>query len=219
VGTAVVPKPPLFLWTRSIAQYPRAFDAARRYGRVASTTVGGYPRAGDQTPVDPDGDPKLVDVVRNLYQKAWSGDRNGLIRLRGSHYSRRAISGSGGVIGWMRMLTWYSTACAVAGCTTVQIHNADVEQTGHLGIVVIKVQPGSTRSSVIVTNGIGLTLGLNSATLGYLAETVFLAPDAGACRAVIVIKDPVELQQLLTALETKPQLSQLCVASTGGTVP
>ena len=49
---------------------------AWKYGRIASTTRQEYKIAGGELPVD---GLKWVDVVRNLYQKAWNSDRNELI--------------------------------------------------------------------------------------------------------------------------------------------
>jgi hypothetical protein len=57
---------------------------ARRFARVASTTRLDYKQSGGSEPVgtDADGDPRWLDVVRTLYQRAWTSDRNELISAR-----------------------------------------------------------------------------------------------------------------------------------------
>lgn len=68
---------------------PYADDAspvtrAKRFARVASTTRTEYAANGGAQPVgtDKDGDPRWVDVIRDLYQKAWNSDRNELISAK-----------------------------------------------------------------------------------------------------------------------------------------
>lgn len=57
---------------------------AKRYARVASTTRDDYRRSGglEEVGTEVNGDPRWLDVVRTLYQKAWGSDRNELISAR-----------------------------------------------------------------------------------------------------------------------------------------
>ena len=53
---------------------------ARLYARIASTTREDYTAAGGQEQVDAqNGDPRWADVIRSLYQRAWTNERNELI--------------------------------------------------------------------------------------------------------------------------------------------
>ena len=87
----------------------------------------------------------------------------------------------------------------MAGCTTVRIYNATVTEERYPGLLVLKVSalPGA---SLTVTQGVGLTLAQRSATLGYLSESVFTAPDASGCRVFILTKDAAEIESALKAL-------------------
>jgi len=121
--------------------------------------------------------------------------------------------------GWLSALLFAPSIGCLGACTTVTIHNADVVTTSHLGIVALQVKPDRERASIVVTDGIGLTLGVRSATLGYLGETVFLAPDAGACRAFIFVNDRAQLEELRSFFERQPQLAQICVVRKEGPPP
>ena len=77
------------------------------------------------------------------------------------------------------------------------------------------MQPQATGASLVITNGLGLTLGTSSLTLGYLAETTVLASDLSACRAFIVVSDASQLQALSALLKENTQLHQICVAQKG----
>jgi len=86
VTTAKVPgAPPAVKGTcASSDENEEAVMRAKRFARVVSTTRGDYLRNGGQEPVgtDVDGDPRWLDVVRALYQRAWGADRNELISAR-----------------------------------------------------------------------------------------------------------------------------------------
>lgn len=62
----------------------QAITRAMRFARVASTTRLDYQRNGGREPVgsDADGDPRWLQVVRTLYQRAWTSDRNELVSAR-----------------------------------------------------------------------------------------------------------------------------------------
>lgn len=104
---------------------------------------------------------------------------------------------------------------ALAGCSTVEIRNADVTETRHFGLVVLQVRPQATGAALVITNGLGLTLGTSSLTLGYLAETAVLAGDLSACRAFIVVSDAEQLAALSALLKDHPPLQQPCIAQKG----
>jgi len=87
----------------------------------------------------------------------------------------------------------------VVGCTTVHIQNATVTETRYPGLLVLQVTP-LPGAFVTVTQGLGLTVGNRSATLGYLQESLFTAPDAAGCRVFIVTKNAAELKSSLKAL-------------------
>jgi len=55
---------------------------ARKFARVASTTRYHYRVAGGLEDVGEDGDVRWLDVVRKLYQEAWTSDRNQLISAK-----------------------------------------------------------------------------------------------------------------------------------------
>jgi hypothetical protein len=104
---------------------------------------------------------------------------------------------------------------ATAGCTTVEIRNADLVETRHYGLVLLQVRPQATDASLVITQGVGLTLGVSSLTLGYLAETAVLSSDVNACRAFIVVNDPSQLAALSGLLSENPELQQICLARKG----
>lgn len=108
-----------------------------------------------------------------------------------------------------------ATVFALTACSTVEIRNADVFETRHYGLVVLKVQPQATGASLVITSGVGLTLGASSLTLGYLTETAVLASDFNACRAFIVVSDSSQLEALSGLLKQAPQLQQICLARKG----
>ncbi|HEY8880067.1 MAG TPA: glucosaminidase domain-containing protein [Roseateles sp.] len=85
VATAAVPAAPLAAGPQCpAADNDGAVIKARRFARVASTTRADYLAAGGTAPVgtDGDGDPRWLDAVRDLYQQAWSSDRNALISAK-----------------------------------------------------------------------------------------------------------------------------------------
>jgi hypothetical protein len=102
-------------------------------------------------------------------------------------------------------------AAGLAGCTTVSITNAEVIERRYPGLTVLQVVPGASGVSVIDTRGLGLVMGVHSATLGALRETTFLATDASRCRTIIVIQNEQQLQSLKESLATRPLIADLCV--------
>jgi hypothetical protein len=107
-------------------------------------------------------------------------------------------------------------ALLTEGCTTVRIYNAGVAETRHFGFVVLEVVPAPTSASVVVTRSLGLTIGINAGTLGYLNETAFIASEAGSCRSMIIVEDLVELNRLAELLTKQPLLANLCVVTPKG---
>lgn len=104
----------------------------------------------------------------------------------------------------------------MAGCTTVRIYNASVTEEKYPGLLVLKIAPlpGAT---LTVTQGLGLTLAQRSATLGYLNESVFTAPDASGCRVFIVTNDAAEVDSALKALGRLDTLREAhCTVLVGG---
>ena len=117
-----------------------------------------------------------------------------------------------------RLFDVMTLACAIVaccsllgGCTTVKIRNATVTEASYFGMVVLRISPDRDVMSIVTTRGIGLTFGARSTTLGFLSESVFLAPDGGACRAFFLVFNGVDEIALRRLLDKQPQLSQICV--------
>lgn len=119
---------------------------------------------------------------------------------------------SRGLLNGIVLVCAMAIACSlVSACTTVTVRNAKVTETNHFGVVEVRIVPDREVMSVVVTRGLGLVLGAQSTTLGFLSESVFLAPDGSACRAFILISNGVEEVNLRHLLQQQPQLSQICV--------
>ncbi|HGM8089229.1 TPA: glucosaminidase domain-containing protein [Pseudomonas aeruginosa] len=85
VNTAQYGKPPAANAGRCPdVDHESAVTRAKSFARVASTTRGDYRANGGTAPVgtDQDGSAQWLDVVRALYQRAWSSDRNELISAK-----------------------------------------------------------------------------------------------------------------------------------------
>lgn len=99
----------------------------------------------------------------------------------------------------LRAILQFVPLLLIVGCTTVQIHNATVTETRYPGLLVLTVKP-LPGTSLTITQGLGLTVVNRSATLGYLHESLFTAPDVAGCRVFIITKNAAELKSSLKAL-------------------
>lgn len=109
-----------------------------------------------------------------------------------------------------------SVTAWLTGCATVTVHNGTVEQTRHFGLVNISVKPDVAAATVVITRSFGLAMGTRSGAVGYLQELAFIAPDAGKCRVMLVIRDLVDLQDLQLQLISHPALNSLCISTPVG---
>lgn len=89
---------------------------------------------------------------------------------------------------------------ALSGCTTVHVHNAEVVTDHHLGIVNVRVLPDTKGATLVTTEGIGLTIGSNSAALGYISESVFFASDVAPCRLFVLVQSAPEFKAIQNLL-------------------
>jgi hypothetical protein len=87
----------------------------------------------------------------------------------------------------------------MAGCATVHIHNATITEERYPGLLILKVAPLSG-AFLIQTQGGGLVASGHSLTLGYLKETIIMAPDASECRLIIVAKNSDEVKSILQSV-------------------
>lgn len=103
----------------------------------------------------------------------------------------------------------------LSGCTHVQVYGASVETESKFGIAFVKITPGPNVPSAVITEGVGLTVGSQSTTIGWGKEEVVAFPDAAACRVIILVEKN-SADRLAELLLKNPKLfSNVCVTQTG----
>lgn len=105
---------------------------------------------------------------------------------------------------------------AVSGCTTIEVHGADVQRWQVPGLTVLHVRPEAGHAAVVRTQALGLWLSGHAATLGWMREDTLLAPDNGACRVVMWVRSEAEVAALRDQLKTGRLDGSLCVISPAG---
>jgi len=104
----------------------------------------------------------------------------------------------------------------LGGCTTVEVHGADVQRWQVPGLSVLQVRPAAGEAAIVRTRALGLWLGGHAATLGWVAEDTLIAPDTGACRVVVWVRSEAEVAALRDRLKSGRLDGSLCVITPAG---
>jgi hypothetical protein len=99
----------------------------------------------------------------------------------------------------------------LCGCTTVQVHNAEVRERVYPGWVRLEIRPAAQGATLVRSQGLGLVLGPRSLSLGWLDEVWWSSRDAQACRVLLVLRDAAQAKGLLASPPFKDGMQGLCV--------
>jgi hypothetical protein len=106
---------------------------------------------------------------------------------------------------------------SLLGCAVIHVTGAKPEIERRVGIVNVQVKEVDDQPAIISTTGFGITLGSNTATLGWLHEVVITAPDAAKCRVFIIVEKKDDIEGLkLTLKEIGRFESKICIISKEG---
>jgi hypothetical protein len=128
---------------------------------------------------------------------------------------RRSHSGEP-VIVMRRLLGGLGLGFLVSACTVVKVHNAEVRHQLYPGLLQLQVLPAADGVSLVRTQGLGLSLGPRSTSLGWTDELHWLSRDPTACRVLIVVRTAQEAQALMKQAPFRDGAKDLCVIETQG---
>jgi len=104
-----------------------------------------------------------------------------------------------------------------AGCSTVYVSGATPSTSRNFGLVSVQIPNVTAEPVLVATEGFGLTLGSQSATLGWLRELVIVVPDAAKCRVFMIVQTDEELRSLKdTFMHDSKAFENICIFSKEG---